>query len=82
MEILRPLHSVPPEEFFPRGDRYDGLRACIGESLCQELHKLRVFMVSVTAYNWLIIFCNVLCVYTQIKPLLMSLPGGVWSDRL
>ncbi|XP_011617690.1 ubiquitin-like modifier-activating enzyme 6 [Takifugu rubripes] len=45
MEILRPLHSVSPEEFLPRGDRYDGLRACIGESLCQELHKLRVFMV-------------------------------------
>ncbi|KAK2816994.1 hypothetical protein Q5P01_025185 [Channa striata] len=27
------------------GDRYDGLRACIGESMCLELHKLRVFMV-------------------------------------
>uniref|UniRef100_A0A674MRB7 Ubiquitin-like modifier-activating enzyme 6 n=1 Tax=Takifugu rubripes TaxID=31033 RepID=A0A674MRB7_TAKRU len=36
---------LSPEEFLPRGDRYDGLRACIGESLCQELHKLRVFMV-------------------------------------
>uniref|UniRef100_A0AAZ3SX91 Ubiquitin-activating enzyme E1 C-terminal domain-containing protein n=1 Tax=Oncorhynchus tshawytscha TaxID=74940 RepID=A0AAZ3SX91_ONCTS len=28
-----------------RGDRYDGLRACIGETMCLELHKLRVFMV-------------------------------------
>ncbi|XP_070770537.1 ubiquitin-like modifier-activating enzyme 6 [Enoplosus armatus] len=45
IEIVRPLQSVSPEEFFPRGDRYDGLRACIGESMCLELHKLRVFMV-------------------------------------
>lgn len=29
-----------------RGDRYDALRACIGQSFCLELHKLRVFMVS------------------------------------
>lgn len=33
------------DEFFPRGDRYDGLRACIGQSTCLQLHKLRVFMV-------------------------------------
>nr|XP_046269244.1 ubiquitin-like modifier-activating enzyme 6 [Scatophagus argus]XP_046269252.1 ubiquitin-like modifier-activating enzyme 6 [Scatophagus argus] len=45
IEVVRPLQSVPAEEFFPRGDRYDGLRACIGESMCLELHKLRVFMV-------------------------------------
>ncbi|KAM9362971.1 ubiquitin-like modifier-activating enzyme 6 [Symphorus nematophorus] len=45
IEVVRPLQSVPAEEFFPRGDRYDGLRACIGESMCQQLHKLRVFMV-------------------------------------
>ena len=44
-EVVRPLQSVSVEEFFPKGDRYDGLRACIGESLCLELHKLRVFMV-------------------------------------
>uniref|UniRef100_A0A3Q3W5P7 Ubiquitin-like modifier-activating enzyme 6 n=1 Tax=Mola mola TaxID=94237 RepID=A0A3Q3W5P7_MOLML len=44
IEVVRPLQSVSAEEFFP-GDRYDGLRACIGESMCQELHKLRVFMV-------------------------------------
>uniref|UniRef100_A0A3B3YPT2 Ubiquitin-like modifier-activating enzyme 6 n=1 Tax=Poecilia mexicana TaxID=48701 RepID=A0A3B3YPT2_9TELE len=44
-ELVRPLQSLAVEEFFPRGDRYDGLRACIGESLCLELHKLRVFMV-------------------------------------
>lgn len=31
-----------------RGDRYDALRACIGESLCQKLHDLNVFLVSTT----------------------------------
>ncbi|XP_044202747.1 ubiquitin-like modifier-activating enzyme 6 [Thunnus albacares] len=45
IEVVRPLQSLHAEEFFPRGDRYDGLRACIGESMCVELHKLRVFMV-------------------------------------
>lgn len=45
IEVVRPLQSLSAEEFFPRGDRYDGLRACIGESLCLELQKLRVFMV-------------------------------------
>lgn len=45
IEVVRPLQSVSAEEFFPRGDRYDGLRACIGESMCLELHKLKVFMV-------------------------------------
>uniref|UniRef100_A0A8C1B858 E1 ubiquitin-activating enzyme n=1 Tax=Cyprinus carpio carpio TaxID=630221 RepID=A0A8C1B858_CYPCA len=28
-----------------RGDRYDALRACIGESLCLKLHTFQVFMV-------------------------------------
>lgn len=45
IEVVRPLQSLAAEEFLPRGDRYDGLRACIGESMCLELHKLRVFMV-------------------------------------
>ncbi|XP_029365508.1 ubiquitin-like modifier-activating enzyme 6 [Echeneis naucrates] len=45
IEVVRPLQSLPVEEFLPRGDRYDGLRACIGESMCLELHKLKVFMV-------------------------------------
>uniref|UniRef100_A0A672IL09 Ubiquitin-like modifier-activating enzyme 6 n=1 Tax=Salarias fasciatus TaxID=181472 RepID=A0A672IL09_SALFA len=45
VEVVRPLQALATEEFFPRGDRYDGLRACIGESMCLELHKLRVFMV-------------------------------------
>lgn len=29
-----------------RGDRYDALRACIGDPLCQKLHNLNVFLVS------------------------------------
>ncbi|KAM3624083.1 uncharacterized protein V6R79_018735 [Siganus canaliculatus] len=45
VEVVKPLQSLAAEEFFPRGDRYDGIRACIGESMCLELHKLRVFMV-------------------------------------
>uniref|UniRef100_A0A8B9I8X5 E1 ubiquitin-activating enzyme n=1 Tax=Anser brachyrhynchus TaxID=132585 RepID=A0A8B9I8X5_9AVES len=28
-----------------RGDRYDALRACIGDPLCQKLHNLNVFLV-------------------------------------
>ncbi|RXN25536.1 ubiquitin-like modifier-activating enzyme 6 [Labeo rohita] len=45
VEVVQPLQSLPAEEFAPRGDRYDALRACIGESLCLTLHKFRVFMV-------------------------------------
>uniref|UniRef100_A0A673KU55 Ubiquitin-like modifier-activating enzyme 6 n=1 Tax=Sinocyclocheilus rhinocerous TaxID=307959 RepID=A0A673KU55_9TELE len=43
--VIQPLQSLPAEEFAPRGDRYDALRACIGESLCLKLHKFQVFMV-------------------------------------
>ncbi|XP_045567528.1 ubiquitin-like modifier-activating enzyme 6, partial [Salmo salar] len=45
IEVVKPLQSLSAEEFIPRGDRYDGLRVCIGETMCLELHKLRVFMV-------------------------------------
>ncbi|XP_048053522.1 ubiquitin-like modifier-activating enzyme 6 [Megalobrama amblycephala] len=45
VEVVQPLQSLSAEEFAPRGDRYDALRACIGESLCSTLHKCRVFMV-------------------------------------
>ncbi|KAJ8000486.1 hypothetical protein DPEC_G00180630 [Dallia pectoralis] len=45
IEVVKPLQSLSTDEFIPRGDRYDGLRACIGDSMCLELHKLRVFMV-------------------------------------
>uniref|UniRef100_A0AAR2J6C7 Ubiquitin-like modifier-activating enzyme 6 n=1 Tax=Pygocentrus nattereri TaxID=42514 RepID=A0AAR2J6C7_PYGNA len=45
LEVVQPLQSLPAEEFAPRGDRYDALRACIGEPLCSDLHKLHIFMV-------------------------------------
>uniref|UniRef100_A0AAZ3RBE0 Ubiquitin-activating enzyme E1 C-terminal domain-containing protein n=1 Tax=Oncorhynchus tshawytscha TaxID=74940 RepID=A0AAZ3RBE0_ONCTS len=51
IEVVKPLLSLSAEEFSPRGDRYDGLRACIGETMCLELHKLRVFMVTTPHYN-------------------------------
>uniref|UniRef100_A0A8V0XE73 E1 ubiquitin-activating enzyme n=1 Tax=Gallus gallus TaxID=9031 RepID=A0A8V0XE73_CHICK len=45
LDIVTPLEKMGSEEFLPRGDRYDALRACIGESLCQKLHDLNVFLV-------------------------------------
>ncbi|KAJ7398933.1 Ubiquitin-like modifier-activating enzyme 6 [Pitangus sulphuratus] len=45
LDIVTPLEKVGSEEFLPRGDRYDALRACIGDSLCQKLHNLNVFLV-------------------------------------
>lgn len=56
IEVVRPLQSLSAEEFFPRADRYDGLRACIGESMCLELHKLRVFMVMSLQYLNIFLF--------------------------
>uniref|UniRef100_A0A8C9T4N7 E1 ubiquitin-activating enzyme n=1 Tax=Scleropages formosus TaxID=113540 RepID=A0A8C9T4N7_SCLFO len=43
--VIRPLQCLAAEEFFPKGDRYDALRACIGDTMCHKLHRLRVFMV-------------------------------------
>uniref|UniRef100_A0A8C1SSJ7 Ubiquitin-like modifier-activating enzyme 6 n=1 Tax=Cyprinus carpio TaxID=7962 RepID=A0A8C1SSJ7_CYPCA len=42
IEVIQPLQSLPAEEFAPRGDRYDALRACIGESLCLKQHTFQV----------------------------------------
>lgn len=52
IEVVRPLQSLPADEFSPRGDRYDGLRACVGQSTCLQLHKLRVFMVRYHSLFW------------------------------
>jgi len=43
-----------------RGDRYDALRACIGDSLCQKLHDLNVFLVSLT--DTVTLFANALSI--------------------
>ncbi|XP_067886540.1 ubiquitin-like modifier-activating enzyme 6 isoform X2 [Heterodontus francisci] len=45
MEILQGLEDTSSDQFQPRGDRYDALRACIGESMCQKLRNLNVFIV-------------------------------------
>ncbi|XP_024065625.2 ubiquitin-like modifier-activating enzyme 6 [Terrapene carolina triunguis] len=45
LDIAISLDKTSCEEFLPRGDKYDALRVCIGESLCQKLHKLNVFLV-------------------------------------
>lgn len=44
-ELVTTLEKSSHEEFLPRGDKYDALRACIGNSLCQKLHSLNVFLV-------------------------------------
>ncbi|MBN3293635.1 UBA6 enzyme, partial [Polypterus senegalus] len=45
IEVVKGTETVSCEEFFPRGDRYDALRACVGEIMCQKLHRLKVFLV-------------------------------------
>uniref|UniRef100_A0A8C2WGU8 Ubiquitin like modifier activating enzyme 6 n=1 Tax=Cyclopterus lumpus TaxID=8103 RepID=A0A8C2WGU8_CYCLU len=76
IEVVRPLQSVAAEEFFPRGDRYDGLRACIGESMCLELHKLRVFMVGCGAIG-----CEMLKNFALLGVGLASSSGEVGVSR-
>ncbi|XP_077131089.1 ubiquitin-like modifier-activating enzyme 6 [Ranitomeya variabilis] len=45
MEIVKPLDQISQEEFLPRGDRYDALRACIGDTFCRKIHSLNIFLV-------------------------------------
>uniref|UniRef100_A0A8C8VNP3 E1 ubiquitin-activating enzyme n=1 Tax=Pelusios castaneus TaxID=367368 RepID=A0A8C8VNP3_9SAUR len=45
LDIVLSLDKISCEEFLPREDKYDALRICIGDSLCQKLHKLNVFLV-------------------------------------
>ncbi|MEE6460397.1 hypothetical protein FKM82_000949, partial [Ascaphus truei] len=45
MDIVYSLEKTSRDEFLPRGDRYDALRACIGDSFCQKIHNLNVFLV-------------------------------------
>ncbi|XP_073898189.1 ubiquitin-like modifier-activating enzyme 6 isoform X5 [Castor canadensis] len=44
-DIVESLGKPEREEFLPRGDRYDALRACIGDTLCQKLQNLNIFLV-------------------------------------
>ncbi|XP_068961428.1 ubiquitin-like modifier-activating enzyme 6 [Petaurus breviceps papuanus] len=44
-DLFESLDKSNCEEFLPRGDRYDALRACVGDTLCQKLQNLNVFLV-------------------------------------
>ncbi|XP_036618999.1 ubiquitin-like modifier-activating enzyme 6 [Trichosurus vulpecula] len=44
-DVFESLDKSNCEEFLPRGDRYDALRACIGDTLCQKLQNLNIFLV-------------------------------------
>uniref|UniRef100_A0A8C8ZUA9 Ubiquitin like modifier activating enzyme 6 n=1 Tax=Prolemur simus TaxID=1328070 RepID=A0A8C8ZUA9_PROSS len=44
-DIVEFLGKPECEEFLPRGDRYDALRACIGDTLCQKLQNLNIFLI-------------------------------------
>ncbi|XP_058403160.1 ubiquitin-like modifier-activating enzyme 6 isoform X1 [Diceros bicornis minor] len=44
-DIVESLGKPEQKEFLPRGDRYDALRACIGDTLCQKLQNLSIFLV-------------------------------------
>ncbi|XP_077988676.1 ubiquitin-like modifier-activating enzyme 6 isoform X2 [Glandiceps talaboti] len=44
-EVLPDIKTVDLQEFQLRDDRYDGLRICIGDSLCKQLNNLHLFMV-------------------------------------
>ncbi|KAK2492276.1 hypothetical protein MC885_019356 [Smutsia gigantea] len=44
-DIVESVGKPEHEEFLPRGDRYDALRACIGDTLCQKLQNLNIFLV-------------------------------------
>ncbi|KAG8515198.1 Ubiquitin-like modifier-activating enzyme 6 [Galemys pyrenaicus] len=44
-DVFESLGKPAREDFLPRGDRYDALRACIGDTLCQKLQNLNIFLV-------------------------------------
>ncbi|XP_031198770.1 ubiquitin-like modifier-activating enzyme 6 [Mastomys coucha] len=44
-DTVESLGSPEHKEFLPRRDRYDALRACIGDTLCQKLQNLNIFLV-------------------------------------
>ncbi|XP_021339663.1 ubiquitin-like modifier-activating enzyme 6, partial [Mizuhopecten yessoensis] len=46
VDVVNKTDAINPAQFQPRGDRYDALRICIGESKCCQLANMRLFMVS------------------------------------
>jgi len=45
IEVLEGIDATNLDTFQPKRTRYDALRMCIGEDLCQKLAQLRIFMV-------------------------------------
>lgn len=45
VEVLSGLDMKPATSFQPMQGRYDALRVCVGEELCQKLAALKIFMV-------------------------------------
>eukprot|EP00079_Xenopus_tropicalis_P014529 XP_004911132.1 PREDICTED: ubiquitin-like modifier-activating enzyme 6 isoform X2 [Xenopus tropicalis] len=45
LDIVHSLETANRDEFLPRGDRYDALRACIGDTFCKKIHNINVFLV-------------------------------------
>ncbi|XP_021348773.1 ubiquitin-like modifier-activating enzyme 6 isoform X2 [Mizuhopecten yessoensis] len=45
VDVVNKTDAINPAQFQPRGDRYDALRICIGESKCCQLANMRLFMV-------------------------------------
>ncbi|XP_033749897.1 ubiquitin-like modifier-activating enzyme 6 [Pecten maximus] len=45
VDVVSKKDTTDPAQFQPRGDRYDALRICIGESKCCQLANTRLFMV-------------------------------------
>ncbi len=46
MTELTEVHFTRENDVYFRNNRYDALRTCVGEELCQKLANLKLFMVS------------------------------------
>uniref|UniRef100_A0A8W8HM69 E1 ubiquitin-activating enzyme n=1 Tax=Magallana gigas TaxID=29159 RepID=A0A8W8HM69_MAGGI len=44
-DVINKEEAATPDMFIPRHDRYDAQRICLGQRKCEELAKLRLFVV-------------------------------------
>lgn len=44
-ELLKGLENESASNFMPKGDRYDALRICLGDNLCNKIASQKLFMV-------------------------------------
>ena len=59
-EVLDIKALTSRHEPYPvKGDRYDQLRLCVGDDVCQRLNELKLFMVCQPVY--LLVSCGVMC---------------------